>query len=106
MSMSLLTEVPRVQNEAGRDGLAHALESSHLLLRSWIVVLEGRGLNSLGFLHARTVLALFEIAHSIFSAAYISIGSLFRAADALSIHRENQKSDYSETWRGILILDR
>jgi hypothetical protein len=106
MSMSLLTEFPRVQNEAGQDGLPHALESSYLLLRSWIAVLEGRGLNSLDFLRARTVLALFEIANGIFSAAYISIGSLFRAADALSINRENQKSDYSETWRGILILDR
>jgi hypothetical protein len=49
---------------------------------------------------------LFEISHGIFPAAYISIGSLFRAANTLSIRRENQKSDYSETWQSILILDR
>jgi hypothetical protein len=95
-----------VQNEASQDRLPHALQSSYLSLRSWIAVFEGRGPNSLDFLHARALLALFEISHGIFPAAYISIGSLFRAADTLSIRRENQKSDYSETWQSILILDR
>lgn len=106
MSMSLLRQVPETQIMDGNCRLPKALESSYLSLKSWIAILEGRGMNSLDFLHAKALLVLFEVVHGIFPAAYITIGALFRAADALHIYNSGQTNDYSETWRGILILDR
>jgi hypothetical protein len=106
MSMSLLRQVPETQIMDGNSRLPKALESSYLSLKSWIAILEGRGMNSLDFLHAKALLVLFEVVHGIFPAAYITIGALFRAADALHIYNSGQTNDYSETWRGILILDR
>lgn len=103
--MSLLTQVPTL-HMSRQAGLPQEIESSYLSLKSWIAVLEGRGMNSLDFVNSRTLLVLFEVVHGNFPAAYISIGSLFRAADALHIYCKDQKNNCSETWRGILILDR
>jgi hypothetical protein len=104
-SMSLITELPQLHS-SHRGGVAQELETPYLSLKSWVAILEGRGMNSLDFLNSRTLLVLFEVVHGIFPAAYISIGSLFRAADTLQNHCKDRNIDISETWRGILILDR
>jgi hypothetical protein len=106
MGMSLVTEIHGAQEGSGSlTGLSCGLESSYLLMKSWVAVLEGLGLQSLDFLHARVLIVLFEVVHGIAFAAYISIGALFRAADVLSKGQED-KEEYCQTWRGILILDR
>ena len=63
-------------------------------------------------------MTLFEVAHGYYPAAYISIGTTVRAADALEIHPGTDASpllsiddlakreDTVFTWCGILILDR
>jgi hypothetical protein len=106
ISMSLLQKIPETQIKDGNRHLPQVLESPYLLLKSLVAVLEGLGVNSLDFLYARALLVLFEVVHGIFPAAYISIGSLFRAADALLIYNSDHKIAHSELWRGILILDR
>ena len=99
-------EVSGVRIGVGNTGLPQGPESPYVLLKSWLAVVEGLGMHSLDLLHARTLLVLFEISHAILPAAYISMGSLFRAADILSIDRKELKDKYNDTWRGILILDR
>jgi hypothetical protein len=105
MGMTLVTEIPGAQEGSGNlTGLSWGLESSYLLMKSWIAVFEGLGLQSLDFLHTRVLIVLFEVVHGI-ALAYISVGALFRAADVLSQGQED-KVECCQTWRGILILDR
>jgi hypothetical protein len=104
--MSILIDVPSPQEASRQVRLPQENEVSYLVLKSWIAILEGRGMSSLDFLNARTLLVLFEVVHGILPAAYISIGSLFRASDAHQIYSGTPNNDFSETWRGILILDR
>jgi hypothetical protein len=106
MSMSLLTETVTAPAATGRTGLPQALESAYLSLKSWIAIFEGLGTNSSDFLHARLLLVLFEVVHGNFPAAYISMGSLFHAAEALEMEKEELNNGNSDTWWGILILDR
>jgi hypothetical protein len=64
------------------------------------------------------LVTLFEAAHGFYPAAYISIGTTVRAADALEIHPGIDDSPSHSlddgatreetvlTWCGVLILDR
>ncbi|KAL2842084.1 hypothetical protein BJX68DRAFT_244937 [Aspergillus pseudodeflectus] len=79
------------------DGTLSGLQSAYLHVKSWIAVIEGLGITSLKIVQARTLVTLFEVAHGFYPAAYISIGTTVRAADALEIHTDFSPSSSSST---------
>lgn len=68
------------------DGTPSDFQSAYLRVKSWIAVIEGLGVTSLKIVQARALVTLFEVAHGFYPAAYISIGTTVRAADALKDH--------------------
>lgn len=60
-------------------------------------MIEGLGITSLKIVQARVLVTLFEVAHGFYSAAYISIGTTVRAADALEDHAYLSPSSSSST---------
>ncbi|KAH8703840.1 hypothetical protein BGW36DRAFT_287451 [Talaromyces proteolyticus] len=90
----------------------------YLCTKSWISLIEGFGANSLELVQARSLVTLFEVAHGLYPAAYISIAATVRAADALGIHPSSQTSPIHSSsdeakkqeavflWCGIHVLDR
>ncbi|KAI9925368.1 hypothetical protein MW887_006296 [Aspergillus wentii] len=79
------------------DGPLSGLQSAYLHVKSWIAVIEGLGITSLKIVEARILVALFEVAHGLYPAAYISIGTTARAADALKIDYYLSPSSSSST---------
>ncbi|KAH8423955.1 uncharacterized protein LDX57_001711 [Aspergillus melleus] len=79
------------------DGTLSGLQSAYLNVKSWIAVIEGLGITSLKNVQARTLVTLFEVAHGFYPAAYISIGTTVRAADALKDHAYLSPSSSSST---------
>jgi hypothetical protein len=84
-----------------------------------LTVLENQGYISLGLLQAAILLAVYEMGHSIYPAAYLSVGRCINIAHVMGLH--NRKSApqaiakpnfWSETeeltrvWCAILVLDR
>lgn len=47
--------------------------SLYLCTKGWIVSIEGLGINSLEVVQSRLLITLFEVAHGLYPAAYISI---------------------------------
>ncbi|OOF96660.1 hypothetical protein ASPCADRAFT_514912 [Aspergillus carbonarius ITEM 5010] len=83
LCISLLCTSPSSSPE---DGMPSKFQAAYLNTKGWIAVIEGLGITSLKIVQARTLVTLFEIAHGFYPAAYISIGTTVRAADALKIH--------------------
>ncbi|GFF34230.1 hypothetical protein IFM51744_02381 [Aspergillus udagawae] len=79
------------------DGTLSELQSAYLHAKSWIAVIEGLGITSFKIVQARTLITLFEVAHGFYPAAYISIGTTVRAADALKVHPDLYPSSSSST---------
>lgn len=79
------------------DGTLYGLQSAYLHVKSWIAVIEGLGITSLKIVQARALVTLFEVAHGFYPAAYISIATTVRAADALKIHAYLSPSSSSST---------
>ena len=79
------------------DGTLSGLQSTYLHIKSWIAVIEGLGITSLKIVQARTLVTLFEVAHGFYPAAYISIGTTVRAADALKLHDYSPPSSSPST---------
>jgi hypothetical protein len=98
-------------NPGGQEGHKHHIPPNlnflYLSLRSWIAVLQGLGFSSLDFLHARVLVALFQLSHGI-PAVYVSIGTLRRAAEGLSHCGPGFKKAPNENlvWQAIMIMDR
>ncbi|PYH87096.1 hypothetical protein BO82DRAFT_299198 [Aspergillus uvarum CBS 121591] len=98
------------------DGALSGFQSTYLHVKSWIAVIEGLGIASLKIVQARVLVTLFEVAHGFYSAAYISIGTTVRAADALKDHAypssssstsdESGKEEATAIGWAIRILDR
>ena len=92
--------------------------SLYLCAKGWIVSIEGLGINSLEVVQSRLLITLFEVAHGLYPAAYISIGATVRAAEALdvysgadvalslSVSKDVDNEESLKTWIGILVLDR
>jgi hypothetical protein len=111
-SMKLVAQEP--------DQGQHASESRlYAVLKQELAVLENQGYISLGLLQAGILLAVYEMGHSIYPAAYLSIGRCVNIAHIMGLH--NRKSApqaisrpkfWSETeeltrvWCAILVLDR
>lgn len=116
LSITLLTSTPTSSLEAEESH--DDLKSLYLYIKSSLSATEGLGMNSLLIVQSRILVTLFEVAHGLYPAAYISIGTTARAVDALQVHPEGgfapskdldggAKGDETLlTWGGILILDR
>ena len=90
----------------------------YLYIKSNLASIEGLGVNSFLTVQSRILVTLFEVGHGFYPAAYISIGAIIRAADALEIrpcvdaspsasqNEEEQREETTLIWCGILILDR
>ncbi|KAE8397464.1 hypothetical protein BDV37DRAFT_291983 [Aspergillus pseudonomiae] len=88
------------------DGTLSGLRSAYLQVKSWIAVIEGLEVTSLKIVQARTLVTLFEVAHGFYPAAYISIGTTVRAADALKVNAYLSPSSPAtdESWREEAVL--
>ncbi|KAH7379985.1 hypothetical protein BKA64DRAFT_686799 [Cadophora sp. MPI-SDFR-AT-0126] len=88
--------------------------------KSWLSVLERAGFSSLEMVQSRLLITLFELLHGQYPAAWISVSSTVRAADALAVSAEQdespykskdegtveQRQEYMMTWCAILVVDR
>ncbi|TVY86578.1 hypothetical protein LAWI1_G007127 [Lachnellula willkommii] len=93
-------------------------KSTYLYIKSSLASIEGLGVNSFLVVQSRILVTLFEVGHGFYPAAYISIGAIIRAADALEIgpwvdaspsaspNKEEKREETTLIWGGILILDR
>jgi hypothetical protein len=116
LSILLLTTHPPSSPDDNHD--SSEFKSLYLCTKSILASTEGLGINSFSVVKSRILVTLFEVAHGLYPAAYISIGATVRAADALELHPVDGSSppDFSEdganreeqilTWCGILVLDR
>jgi hypothetical protein len=116
LTVKLFTTPPPSSPEDDND--PSEFKSLYLFIKSSIASTEGLGINSSLVVQLRILVTLFEVAHGFYPAAYISIGAVVRAADALEIYTavDSSLSDSSDdrakreeivlTWCGILILDR
>ena len=77
----LCTQPPLSQGETSPSS-----RSAYLYVKSLVAVVEGLGIISLKMIQARLLVTLFEASHGFYPAAYISIGSTTKAADALKVH--------------------
>lgn len=87
-------------------------------MKSFLGLLDALGKNTLSLLQARLLVVLYEMGHGLYPAAYISIGAIVRAADALEVRADAKASmlrdqtdeefslEVTYLWRGILLLDR
>jgi hypothetical protein len=116
LSIVLLTTPPTSSPESG-DSLWE-FKSLYCHMKTWISSTEALGLNSFQIVQARILVTLYEVAHGLYPAAYISVGATANAADALIIHSragaqplraaddETKREDSVLIWCAILILDR
>ncbi|KAL6856392.1 hypothetical protein J3F83DRAFT_753229 [Trichoderma novae-zelandiae] len=99
------------------DANTSGLMDLYLSAKSWIALVEGLGINSIEVVQARLIITAFEVSHSYYPAAYISIGAVVRAAETLRKDRDLKTTPYKPltererveeitTWAGIKILDR
>ncbi|KAH8586621.1 hypothetical protein B0O99DRAFT_644030 [Bisporella sp. PMI_857] len=81
-TIHLLISEPEVVQ--GDDSLSPKLHLAYLFCKSWTALLEAAGLNSLDLIRSKLVLTLFEVAHGLYPAAFISFGAVIGAADAFT----------------------
>lgn len=110
LSMKLILDVP-MNGDAGRSRL-------YTITKQFCSTLETEGLYSLTKLQASLIIAVYELGHAIFPAAYTSIGTCARQGVALGLHNRKapqmlQKPrswvDWEErlrVWWLVVILDR
>ncbi|KFX93507.1 hypothetical protein V490_04805 [Pseudogymnoascus sp. VKM F-3557] len=116
LTIVLLCCVPKrhFSNESGHPHLM----SLYFSAKACIALVEGAGNSSLEVAQSKLFIALFEVVHGFYPAAYMSIGAAVRAVEALIIHDESnapliqlavseeRRGDIMMTWRGVLIVDR
>lgn len=110
LSMKLILQVP-MHSEAERSGL-------YTIAKRFCSTLEIEGLYSLTKLQASLIIAVYELGHGIFPAAYTSIGTCARHGIALGLHNrlapqmlQKPRSwvDWEErqrVWWLVVVLDR
>lgn len=110
LSMKLITTLPPSDPRNARTSLYQAV-------KHFCVEIEGSNLISLTFLQGLLLLALYELGHAIYPAAYLTIGACARYAYALDIKIGRVPSprrmltlieveERRRVWWAIVILDR
>ncbi|KZF21996.1 hypothetical protein L228DRAFT_268500 [Xylona heveae TC161] len=110
LCMKLIVQIPD-----SSDGPDHVLyETAKRLCHS----MESTCLPSLQFLQALLLLALYEIGHAIYPAAYLSVGHCARLGQAMGLHRKDaarmlpkpkawtEMEERRRVWWAAIILDR
>lgn len=110
--MHLITNVPMVSD------LETTASSLYTMVKRLFALVESTGIVSVELVQCKLLIALFEMAHGLQSAAYISIGACSRMGIVLGIDKlqkqrilENddsciQREEKSRTWWAIVIADR
>lgn len=116
VSIILLTTPPPPCLDNDNDLVEFKLLYFHV--KRLISSTEALGLNSFHIIQSRILVTLYEIAHGLYPAAYLSIGAAISAADALVVYpgvgpqsphipdAETKREDSVLIWCGILVLDR
>jgi len=110
LSLKLITTLPPTSPRNPRTPLYHAVKHFHLQV-------EGSSIFSLPVLQAAVLIALYELGHAIYPAAYLSVGACARYAHALDINCSGslqttrvltlvEVEERRKTWWAIVILDR
>lgn len=110
LSLKLITTLPLTSPRNLRTPLYHAVKHFHLQV-------EGSSTFSLPVLQAAVLLALYELGHAIYPAAFLSVGACARYAHALGISCSGplqtrrvltlvEVEERRRTWWAIVILDR
>lgn len=110
LSLKLITTLPPTSPRNPRTPLYHAVK--HFCLQ-----VEGSSIFSLPVLQAAVLLALYELGHGIYPAAFLSIGVCARYAHALGINCSRslqtrrvltlvEVEERRKIWWAIVILDR
>lgn len=110
LALKLITTLPPTSPRNPRTPLYHAVKHFHLQV-------EGSSVFSLPVLQARVLLALYELGHAIYPAAFLSAGACARYGHALGINCSGslqtrrvltlvEVEERRKTWWAIVILDR
>lgn len=110
LCLKLITTFPPARPRDARTPLYYAAKHFHLDL-------EGEGTFSILILQAGVLLALYEIGHGIYPAAFLTIGACARYAHALGINVSKtagsrkvltlvEAEERRRVWWAIVILDR
>lgn len=116
ISITLLTTPPPpfLENDSGLG----EFKSLYFQVKGLISSTEALGLNSFHILQSRILVTLYEVAHGLYPAAYMSLGAAISAADAFTCHpgmelqfpnitdNEIKREERVFIWCGILVLDR
>lgn len=110
LSLKLITTLPPTSPRNPRTPLYHAVKHFYLQV-------EGSSVFSLPVLQAGVLLALYELGHAIYPAAFLSVGACARYGHALGINCSGslqtrrvltlvEVEERRKTWWAIVILDR
>lgn len=110
LSLKLITTLPPTSPRNPRTPLYHAVKHFHLQV-------EGSSVFSLPVLQAGVLLALYELGHALYPAAFLSVGACARYGHALGINCSGllqtrrvltlvEVEERRKTWWAIVILDR
>jgi hypothetical protein len=107
--MHLLQQVPRTDADSMQSNL-------YLTTKSIVSLMEGAGYNDLDAIQCRVMLAFYEMGHSIYPAASVSIAGCARLARATGLDNGVEHEVHGEqkvvleerrrTWWAVIILDR
>jgi hypothetical protein len=110
--MKLVAQVPGSGQHASQSRL-------YVVLKQELAALQNQGYVSVGLLQAAILFAVYEMGHSIYPAAYLSVGRCVNIAHVMGLHNRrsapqaiSRPTFWSETeeltrvWCAILVLDR
>ena len=91
--------------------------SAYYAIKSSLIEAENSGILDLRVLQAIILIALFEIGHAIYPAAYMTVGYCVRYGSALGIHKAveqyseeefsaSESEERRRSWWAILLFDR
>jgi hypothetical protein len=91
--------------------------SAYFMAKRFLLEVETAGILSLQVLQGNILLAMYEIGHAIYPAAYITVGMCTRLATALGIHGKvvlhvtetsvwMEQEERRRVWWVVMILDR
>lgn len=111
LSMQMLCQSPRANDSIGGMSL-------HSFVKQLLATVQGGGLLTLNLMQAAILIALYEISHAIYPAAYLSTGHCARLGYSLGLHDKQApqvlpkpatwggNEEIKRAWYAVMILDR